>query len=194
MADDMKTQTDQGFSGDFSSTFSKMRSGMLWIGVAMIVLGMIALALPLLSSLVVEIFVGLLLTISGLVTVTGAFSLRGTGVFMWASVAGLLTLAAGILMLFFPVQGLVALTLLVAIVLFVTGAAQVAFASWMRPAPGWIWSMLSALVSLCLGALIIVTLPEASAVVLGVLIGFDFLSTGVALVLIARSAKSSLLI
>lgn len=185
------TQHTDVFSGDYlESPLFRMSKAIFWIGAVMIGLGFAALALPWLSSLVVEVLIGTLLVISGGVAVTGAFALRGTRLFVWELLAGLLTLAAGALLLFFPVQGLIALTLLVALVLFMTGAAQAAFALWMRPAAGWVWGLLSALVSLALGAFIVAALPEASAVILGVLVGFDFLSTGVALILIARSVKA----
>ncbi|MEO1138967.1 MAG: DUF308 domain-containing protein [Pseudomonadota bacterium] len=182
----MKTDAKPSTEMLFEDTLLKARKIIFLVGVVMSVLGVAALALPMLSSLVVEVFVGWLLTISGFVSLIGAFALRGTGLFVWEVLAGLLTLAAGILLVVFPVQGLIALTLLVALVLFMTGAAQAALAFWMRQAPRWGWAALSALVSIVLGGVILATLPEASAVVLGALVGLDFLSTGIAFVFIAR--------
>ena len=177
---------------DFERTLWKMRNGMFWVGTGMILLGIAALTLPVLSSLVVEILIGWLLAISGLVSVIGSFGLRGTGLFIWELLAGLMTLAAGLLLLVFPLAGLVALTVVVALVLLLTGVAQGAFALWMRPARGWVWGLLSALVSVVLGGFILAAMPEASAVMLGLLVGIDFLSTGLALVLVARSAGRTL--
>jgi uncharacterized membrane protein HdeD (DUF308 family) len=165
----------------------RLRKGLLWVGIGMIVLGIAAILMPMVSSLVVEILIGWLLTISGAVAVIGAFSFRGTSFFVWELISGLITLAAGLLMLIYPQQGLVALTVLVAVILVLTGAAQLAFALWARPAPGWVWGLMSAIVSIFLGGYILFALPEASAVTLGLLVGIDFLSTGIALVLISRA-------
>ena len=95
-------------------------------------------------------------------------------------------------MLVFPLQGLVALTYLVAVVFVLTGAAQMAFAIWVRPTQGWAWGLMSATISILLGGYILGALPEASAVILGLLVGVDFISTGVALVLIARAVRQSI--
>ncbi|OAN76433.1 hypothetical protein A8B78_02810 [Jannaschia sp. EhC01] len=168
-------------------SFQRMRKGMFWAGVVMIALGVAALAVPWVTSLVVSIFIGWLLAIAGIASMIGSMALRGTGLFAWQVLAGLASFVAGLLLLIYPAQGLVALTALVALVLLLTGAAQGAFAFWMRPLPGWIWGLLSALVSIVLGVVILASLPEASAIVLGIFVGIDFLSTGLALVLIARS-------
>lgn len=176
------------FSEDAAQeTFERMRKGMFWAGVVMIVLGVAALAVPWITSLVVSVFIGWLLAMAGVASLLGSAALRGTGLFAWQALAGLATLVAGLLLLIYPAQGLVALTALVALVLLLTGVAQGAFAFWMRPLPGWIWGLLSAAVSVVLGIVILATLPEASAVVLGLFVGVDFLSTGLALLLISRS-------
>jgi len=170
-----------------STVMAKLRKGFFWVGGLMIVLGMAALFVPLFSSLFVEILIGWLLTVSGCVTVFGAFSIRGTGPFLWQLPTGLLTLAAGLLLLFFPLEGLVALTVLLAVVLLVTGAAQTMFALWMRPFPGWGWALGSAVISLALGGAILVVLPEASTAILGVFLGIDLVSTGTAMIVLGRS-------
>lgn len=183
------TSNHDGFLNIGPAAFvTKMRKGILWGGVVMILLGIAAIAAPLLSSLVVELMVGWLLTVSGALALIGAFSLRGTGVFAWNIGAALVTLIGGLLMLSYPLEGLVALTVLVAVILLITGLVQAIFALWIRPALGWAWAGFSALISIALGIYIFVALPEASAVVLGLMVGIDFVSTGTAMVLIARSA------
>lgn len=164
-----------------------MGRGLFWAGIVMILLGAAAVIMPLVSSLVVEILIGGLLTMSGLLAVVSALQFRGTGLFLWQLLAGLITLALGLLMLLYPLQGLIALTVLIAVIFVLTGLAQASFSLWLRPAPGWIWGLVSALISLGLGGYILVALPEASTVVLGLLVGIDFLSTGLALVMIART-------
>lgn len=183
----MITATDVFQDNGPAPFLTKMRKGMFWGGIVMLLLGIAAIMMPLLSSLVVEIMVGWLLALSGAFAIIGAFSLRGTKLFAWEIVTGLVTLAAGVLMLSYPLEGLVALTVLVAVTMLLTGIVQGAFALWVRPAAGWVWGGLSALISVVLGLYIFVALPEASAVILGLLVGIDFVSTGTALVLIARS-------
>lgn len=156
----------------------------------MIVLGVVALTAPFFTSLVVEVLIGLLLVVSGLVSAMAAVSLRATGVFFIQFVAGLFALAAGFLMLIFPLHGLIALTVLVAVVLILTGVARAAFAFWARPTPSWGWGVLVSMISVGLGVYILVALPEASTMLLGLLVGVDFVSTGLVLVLISRPVRS----
>lgn len=188
----MKTETSSFANSEPASVLTKLRKGFLWGGIVMIALGAAAVLMPFFSSLVVEVLVGWLLTISGGVAVVGAFSLRGTGLFAWELIAGLIALSGGLLMLVYPLQGLVALTVLVAVILVLTGASQMVFAFWVRPIAGWGWGLASAIVSIVLGIYILAALPVASAVILGLLVGIDFISTGTALVLIARSAHQNL--
>jgi uncharacterized membrane protein HdeD (DUF308 family) len=169
---------------------TKMRKGMFWLGIAMLFLGIAAIMMPLLSSLVIEIMIGWLLTLSGGLAVIGSFSLRGTRLFAWELISGLITLVGGLFLLLYPLEGLIALTVLVALVMLMTGMAQAAFALWTRPAQGWVWGGLSALISIALGIYIFIALPEASGVILGLLVGIDFVSTGMALLLISRSAAA----
>jgi uncharacterized membrane protein HdeD (DUF308 family) len=187
----MSTNTDTIAGTGPSSIFAKIRKRVLWSGVVMIALGVAALIMPFFISLVVEILIGWLLTISGLVAIIGSFSLRGTRPFIWEVIAGLSALGAGLLMLVFPLQGLVALTVLVAVVMVLTGIAQSAFVLWVRPLASWSWGALSAIISVALGVYILVALPEASTVILGLLVGVDFISTGTALVMLARLAPKA---
>lgn len=156
----------------------------------MIALGVAAILMPAFSSLVVGIFVGWLLLSGGILVVIWAFSFRGTGLFVWQLVAGIVPVLAGGLLIVFPQQGLVALTLLVGLIFLLTGVAQTSFAIWVRPQLGWGWSLVSAAVSVVMGLFILITLPEASAVLLGLLVGIDFLSSGIAMVMIARSTRA----
>lgn len=179
--------TEPAASIEPGTVIAKLRRGILWAGGIMIGLGLLALFLPLFSSLVIDILIGWFLTVSGCVVVAGAFSLRGTGAFLWQLFTGLLTLVAGLFLFIFPQQGLVALTLIVAVVFLATGITQFAFALWIRPAPGWKWAIGSATVSILLGGAILTVLPEASGIMLGLLVGIDLVSTGLAMVVLARS-------
>jgi uncharacterized membrane protein HdeD (DUF308 family) len=67
---------------DAKSVMRRLRRAFLWTGMVMAALGLVALIMPTFSSLVLELMIGWLLLISGFVFVVGAFSLRGTGLFL----------------------------------------------------------------------------------------------------------------
>jgi uncharacterized membrane protein HdeD (DUF308 family) len=186
----MTTRTVELPNNDPFTILSKMRKRLFWAGIVMVVLGAAAIMTPYFSSLVVEVLIGWLLTMSGVLALIATFSLRGAGPFAWSLVSASITLVAGLLLLIYPLQGLVALTVLVAVVLVITGIAQGVLAVWVRPISGWVWGGASAIVSIVLGGYIFVALPDASAVILGLMVGIDFVSTGVALVLISRGRRA----
>lgn len=172
-----------------ASLLGRLPKVLLWAGAIMLGLGVAALLMPVLTSLVVSLVIGWFLFLAGVIAVAGAFSLRGTGLFPWQLAGGLLPLVAGALLIVFPEQGVIALTLLLAVIFLVTGLAQLSFALWARPAAGWGWGAVSAVVSIALGGYILLFLPEASEVVLGLLVGLDFVSTGLAMLLIGLATR-----
>lgn len=114
---------------------ARLRKVLMWAGGIMLALGVVALLVPVVTSLVVGFVIGWFLFLAGAVGVAGAFSFRGTGLFAWQLLGGLLPLVAGALLIVFPEQGVIALTLLVALAFLATGVAQLSFALWARP-PG----------------------------------------------------------
>ena len=98
--------------------------GMFWIGLALTILGAAAILFPMFSTLVAAIFIGWVLLVSGGFTFVGAFSIHGTGPFFGALLVGLLSIAAGFFLLFNPLAGAVALTLMVGGIFMVQGAFE----------------------------------------------------------------------
>ena len=62
----------------------------------------------------------------------------------------------------------------------VDGAVQLGLALDVRPKQGWIWVLISGLISLGAALLIAAGLPGTSLFALGILVGINFLGTGLA--------------
>lgn len=174
---------------DLFTRLKKKRKQILWTGIAMTVAGAIAIIFPFVSSLSLTLFVGWLLVFVGAVGLFGAFSYEGTGPFFGALLLALVQLAAGAFIIFNPASGLVALTLMVAVIFMVEGAFKMLLAFEMRPEEGWVWTLISSIVSILAGVLIAAGLPGASTVVLGLLMGISFLSSGIYMIMIAQRFK-----
>lgn len=179
------------FGGNLLSNRLRNAAGSLfWLGLAMALLGVVALVFPTTSTLATELFVGWLLLFSGVFTFFGSFSIRGTGPFFGAIILSLLSIAAGVYLLANPVAGAAALTLIVGFLFAFEGGSQIFFAFQLRPATGWVAMLLSGIASIVLAILITVGWPAISSVALGILFGVDFISTGLAYIFLSRAFKA----
>ncbi|HUJ38270.1 MAG TPA: HdeD family acid-resistance protein [Hyphomicrobium sp.] len=159
---------------------------LFWGGVALAVVGVLALIFPVAATFAVAVMVGWLLVLAGAVTIWDAFTVEGTGPFFGELLIGLLKLAFGVYLLRHPDVSMIALTLLLAAVFMIDGAIQVVLAFELRPMDGWIWMLLAGLVSIGVALLIAAELPEISLVALGIYLGISFLATGIARIAISR--------
>lgn len=174
------------------TALKKGRRSFLRTGIVMAALGALAILFPVASTLAVQFYIGFVLLLAGAVLLAGAFLIQGTGAFFGAALVSLLTLASGAFLLFNPAGGALALTIVIAALFMVHGAFEASLAFAMRPARGWGWLLASALVAISLGVLVAAGLPALSSVLLGVLVGLNFLSTGIAFIIIAWRLKEAI--
>jgi uncharacterized membrane protein HdeD (DUF308 family) len=152
----------------------------------MAIVGALALIFPFGATLAIAIMAGWLLILAGAVTIAGAFTVEGTGPFFGELLIGLLKLALGVYLVRHPDVSMMILTLLLAAVFVIDGAAQLALAFELRPLDGWGWMLLSGIVAIGVGILLAAELQEMSLVTLGILLGVSFLITGLARIAISR--------
>jgi uncharacterized membrane protein HdeD (DUF308 family) len=183
--------SDVPLESGFHKRLQAASSSLFWGGLAMLVLGIAAVVFPLISTLVVALLAGWVLLISGGVTLFGSFSIHGTGPFFGALLLSLLSIAAGVFLLFNPLAGAVALTLMVGLIFMLEGAFETFFAFEIRPHAGWAGMLASGIASIVASVLITAGWPQISAVVLGVLLGVNFISTGLAYIGLSRALKPS---
>lgn len=148
------------------------------LGVLMLLVGIAAIAFPLAATLAAEIVIGAALLISGVLLFAQAVSRSGCNGRGLTCATGLLSIVAGLLLLAFPVSGVVTLTLLVGAYFLISGGLRVALALVVRPLDSWGWMMLSGVLALVLALLVIVQFPDIAAWLLGVLVGVDLLFAG----------------
>lgn len=159
------------------------------LGIVFLVLGIAAFAFPFVATLSLEIAVGMLLVIAGVAQAVQSFSVPRWGGFFFSLGLSILALITGLLMLFYPLAGIITLTSLVAAFFLFTGALKTAFAFQVKPAIGWGMLLVGGLLSLTLGLLILLQITEAYPWVLGLLLGVDFVFTGIWMLMLASRAR-----
>jgi uncharacterized membrane protein HdeD (DUF308 family) len=146
--------------------------------IVMVVVGVLAIALPLMAGIGVSIFVSWLIFFTGFAHLVYAFAARGVGGFFWRLMLGLFYIAGGLYLAFHPGLGLVSLTLVLAVILFAEGAMQILAYFSLRALPGSRWILFDGFVTLLLGLMIGLSWPSGSGWAIGTLVGINFLLSG----------------
>ena len=175
-----------------ADTLRKYSTWFTIYGVVMALLGILAIAMPVVATLATSIFIGWLLVVGGVLGLYAVYSAgKDAPGFWWNLVTAILYLAAGIVLLGNPVTGALSLTLVLAAYLLAGGVAKIVLGfQHKREIPqAWLWVLFSGLVDIVLGFLIIMGLPATAFWAIGLLVGINLLMMGVALVVTALSCK-----
>ena len=167
----------------------KNASFVVMSGVVLVIMGTLALLSPLVAGLSITIFVGVLLTIGGIVRCILAFDASAFGRGILTFVGGILMTIAGLYMMSQPVAGLASITLILVVYLVVAGLLEVVAAFQIRPAKGWGWELFNGIVTLLLGLMLWRQFPLSGAWAVGILFGIKMIFNGCALVSIGRMMK-----
>src|ERR1700678_1209656 len=157
-------------------------------GIVLVVLGAAAVVIPPIATLAIAIFLGWLFLISGVVGLVTTFMMRNAPGFWWALLSAVIAIAAGIVLLRWPVSGAVSLTLVLIVFFIMEGVATIMFAlDHKRELSGqWGWMVASGVVDLVLAGIILMGLPQSAAWAIGLLVGINLLFGGMAMIAMAR--------
>ena len=160
-------------------------------GIVLVVLGILAIAIPQIATLAATLFIGWLFLISGVVGLITTFMARGAPGFWWALLSAVLGIAAGLVLLIWPVSGVVTLTLLLIVFFTLEGVLTIMYAlDHKKELSGrWGWMLASGVVDLVLAAMIFAGLPGTAAWALGLLVGINMLFGGTSLIAMALHAR-----
>lgn len=148
------------------------------LGVALIILGVIAFYDTIAVTLVSTIFIGAMLLVGGVVQIVHAFMTKAWRHFLLNLAAGALYVIGGFLIMQEPVQGALVLTLFIVAAMVAAGIFRIVIALSHREFPGWWVLALGGLVSVVVGVLLISWLPWSSLILLGTLIAIELIMHG----------------
>jgi len=168
------------------------RNWFLILGGVLIALGVAAIAFPFIAALSVNILVGVILLLSGALGLIHTFGAKGWKGVSISLINSLLALVVGVLLLLYPIPGILSLSLLIGLFFIATGILRGLLAWRLRPFDQWGWLMASGVVSLLLGVLILFLWPEAASWVLGLLVGIDLIFIGWTLLMLGLAARRAL--
>ena len=164
---------------------------LLFQGSLMVILGVLAIFVPAAATIAADIFVGWLLLISGVAGLFAVFSAKDAPGFFWSLLTAILAAAAGVLLIWKPVEGALSLTFVLTAFFIAEGLIQtITSIAYRKAIPSvWGWMLASGLCDLLLVAIIVAAWPLSAAWTLGLLAGVNLLTSGVAIVMMAMAAR-----
>ena len=160
----------------------------LALGIALIVLGIIALGVMPAATMATVIVLGWLMVFSGIVEAVHGFQVRGWGGMFLHLVAGIVGVLIGLLIATHPVAGALAWTLLFASFFTVIGIFRMIAAIRLK-FPNWGWAVFDGTITLLLGILLWADWPWSGFWFLGMSVGISLMLRGWSYVMLAFAIR-----
>jgi uncharacterized membrane protein HdeD (DUF308 family) len=163
-------------------------TSLLW-PILLILLGILALALPAATSFGVARVLAWLLLFDGIIQFIDAFKSEGVGRILWRALVALLYVGGGVYLLLNPLVGMAGLTLMLAVFFCAEGIMDLFSYFFGSKSNGAHWLLLHGIVTLILGVLIWRRWPMSSLWAVGILAGVAILLSGVTRLLLALAIR-----
>lgn len=159
------------------------------LSILLMVAGFLAITLPQVAGIAVNVMVGWLLIFSGAVHIVYSWQTRSSGGLVWGILLGLVYAVIGGYLLAFPILGMVSLTLGLAFYLFAEAVLELVMSYTLRPMPGSGWLLFDGIITLILAVMIWRTWPSNADWVLGTLVGISMVFSGISRLMISLAAR-----
>lgn len=167
------------------------RGWFIALGVVLLALGIVAIGTPFATTIVAKVFLGWLFLIAGIGQIVHAFFAHGWQGVVGNVLLGLLYALVGAWLAFFPLTGIIGLTVVLVATFVADGLVKFIIGLRIRPTKGWFWIVLSGVVAIAVGALLFMGLPSTATWAIGLLVGINIAMSGIAFLLLAASARST---
>jgi uncharacterized membrane protein HdeD (DUF308 family) len=180
-----------GLQAKMSAAVREHWKAFLIEGILLVILGLAAMIVPPLAGLAVTIFLGWMFLISGVAGLALTFWARQMPGFWWSLISAVLGIAAGIILLSRPVQGVLTLTIVVGAYFLAEGVATIMYSLEHRRelSERWSWMLFSGLLDILIAAMIITGLPGSAEWAIGLLVGINLVFGGATLIGMALAAR-----
>lgn len=171
-----------------SSSSFKSTGWSIALSILLILAGFAAILLPPIMGLGVTLFLGWLLILSGITHLIFAWKAHSAGAVLWEILVGLVYLFAGIYLIMHPLAGLLSLTLILAIYLFIEGIFEIIL-SFQLVRSGRVWMIFDGIITLILAFMIWRTWPVSTVWAIGTLVGISMLFSGISRLMFSLNAR-----
>ncbi len=160
-------------------------------GTILCILGLAAVFIPQLATLALEVLFGWVFLVSGISGLITTVWMRQAPGFLWSLVSAILGIVVGLLLLLWPLSGILSLTLVLVMFFVIEGVASIMFAlAHKRGESGrWVFMLISGVIDLFVAFIIMSGFPGTAGWALGLLVGINMVFGGSALIAMALHAR-----
>ena len=166
---------------------SKSAAWSIFMGVLTAIIGVLMILYPLAAATASTVVLGSALIVIAVAQGIFAFTSESVGNFFLKLLLGILYGISGVLLLAFPVAGVVSLTGVLGMMLVAEGIVEVFIAFGAPGLAGRGWFIFSAISSFVLGVMILAQWPNSSAWAIGTLVGVGVFINGITRVVISTA-------
>jgi len=160
-------------------------------GIVMMILGLLAIAVPEIASLAITIFIGWLFFVGGIFRTISVLQHRTMPGFIWSLLTAVLAIVLGLILVLRPISGVLTLTIVLAAFFLIEGISAILLAiEHRRHLPSWGWVLFSGLIDLLLAFLIWDGWPSSAGWAIGLLVGINMVFVGLSLIMTALAART----
>jgi uncharacterized membrane protein HdeD (DUF308 family) len=162
------------------------------IGAVFVAIGLLVMLLPSIATLAAERLVAAMFLLWGGAGLWFMLEMRSAPEWRYGAVAFAFLLLVGLIFVAFPVVGIETLTILMIIAFLIEGIVCILLglrsSSYLA---NWSWLVFSGACSLIVGLIVVIGWPDTATVTLGLLMGLNFLSNGLSLILLGRATQTA---
>lgn len=174
-----------------TTAFKRATGWGIAFSILLIVLGVLAIALPWIAAIAITSVVAWLMIFGGFTHLSVAFSSRGAS-FFWELLVSLAYIFAGGYMALHPLIGAATLTLLLSSFFLVEGVLEIAAFFQMRKHRGAGWMLFDGIITIALAALIWAHWPSSALWAIGTIVGISMVVSGWKWLMIALISRKAL--
>jgi uncharacterized membrane protein HdeD (DUF308 family) len=157
----------------------------VFMGIVTAALGAFLIIYPLATGTITTVLLGWALILGAAAEFMGALQSQKAAQFFWRILLGVAYGISGVVLAFFPIAGVAALTGVVGTLLLAQAVLVTVTAFQMKPLRGWGWLLLNAAASLMLGIMILAQWPSSTYWAIGTLVGVGVLVNGISKVMLS---------
>ncbi|MFH0958073.1 MAG: DUF308 domain-containing protein [Pseudomonadota bacterium] len=190
----MSAQSAVSAANNSEALFGDLRDNWGWLfglGVFFLILGFIGLGRLFTLSVAGTLFFGILIIVGGIAQLVEALKCKGWKGVAYHVLIAVLYIVGGFFVIQEPLAAKLLLTWILGAVLVFVGIVRGAMAFQMRSSGGWFVPLLGAIISIILGAVILVQWPLSGLFVIGLFIAVELITNGWSYIFIALAARKA---